>query len=103
MKTITSAAALIATIQLVPAPFLGGIAAAVGADLGSIGEAVGTAAGVAGAVEGGISAGNGKVKRSNSFTRVKRADYGTQQAWDDCHNQLSGSDITFSAPNPGSE
>lgn len=103
-QTVVSAAALIASTQLVPAPFLAAIPAAIGASLGGIGEAVGVAAGVAGAVEGGISAGQGKVKRSPiDFARVKRQDYGTQQAWNDCHDQLSGASITFSAPSPGSK
>lgn len=106
MKFAASTIALTAMVQYCPAPFLLAIPAAVGVSMGSIGEAVGVAAGVAGAVEGGISANQKRgvpEKRNQFYSRVKRQDYGTGTAWQDCHDQLAGATVTFSAPSIGSK
>ncbi|KAI0010572.1 hypothetical protein F4779DRAFT_616539 [Xylariaceae sp. FL0662B] len=96
-KMTVSTVAVVALVQLCPAPFLAAIPAAVSAGIGAAGACVGAAGAVAGAVEGGINHGH-RLGRSQS--RVKRQ-AANQQAWNDCHHQLGSAKVVFSAPSTG--
>lgn len=100
-KAAVSAFALVAMVQYCPAPFLALIPEAVAVGMGAVGSAVGAAGTVAGSVTAGIEGSKGKRTEFNS--RIKRQDYGLGTAWQDCHDELVGASVTFSAPSIGSE
>ncbi|KAI1456557.1 hypothetical protein F4805DRAFT_458558 [Annulohypoxylon moriforme] len=98
-KKAVYASALVALVQLCPAPFLAEIPAAVVAGIGSSAAVVGSAAGVAGDVENAIH--HGRSVPMSRVQKVRRQDQ-NKLAWQECHDQLGSAHVTFSGPSAGS-
>ncbi|KAI1208925.1 uncharacterized protein F4807DRAFT_461048 [Annulohypoxylon truncatum] len=97
-KKIGSAAALVALVQLCPAPFLLAIPEAVTAGLGGATAVIGATAGVVGDVQNAHHN-----SRSVPVFRVPKTRRQGQNelAWKECHDQLSSAHVTFSGPSAG--
>jgi hypothetical protein len=104
-KTALPALVLLAMVQYCPAPFLAAIPPAVAVGLGAVSAVVGAAASVAGVVTGALTKRDEFTSELTSEfnSRIKRQDFGTGTAWQDCHGQLTGANIVFSGPSPGSK
>ncbi|KAI1808697.1 hypothetical protein F4811DRAFT_548705 [Daldinia bambusicola] len=103
-KIAVSAVAALASAQVGSAAFLA-IPAAAAAGIESISAAVGAAAAVGGTVVSAIK--DRSVDEEQDYikprvpSRIERRQDPNQQAWNDCHAQLTGASITFSAQEPG--
>ncbi|KAI0160015.1 hypothetical protein GGR52DRAFT_576748 [Hypoxylon sp. FL1284] len=105
-KTVVTAAAAMALVQFCPAPFLAAIPAATAAGIGAASAAVSAAAAVGGTVVAAIKDRSVDVEEEQFLTRrgvsrVQMRQEQNQQAWNDCHSQLTSAHVTFSAPEKG--
>ncbi|CAN8097844.1 unnamed protein product [Discula destructiva] len=111
-NAVISATALVALVQLCPAPFLAAIPAATAAGIGAASAAVSAAAAVGGTVATAVQAGKSNrlmrreqlAQRSTDFEDYKviaARQEQNQLAWDLCHQQLGSASLTFSGPSPG--
>lgn len=104
-KSILGAVAVAASVQTTSAIL---VTISLDVALGTIGGCIGAAGGVAGGVSTAV-ANSKKSKRevdeisTGPISRVKRQSYGTKWDWEQCHQQLTTSNINFEGEGPGSK